>query len=135
MIWRVFLRLIMATAVALGVVWCARGVFGQEHTHEGAVGKFYETWRAPAQRHLAHREVGCCNNLDCRPVLELRKRRGDGLTEVLVQMAPAFPPAWYPVPAGIWEDNQEDPRESPDGRAHVCIRSGQVVCAVRASDG
>ena len=42
-----------------------------------------------------------------------------------------------PIPVGILEDNQPDPRDSPDGRGHVCMqppgKGNMVYCAVVGS--
>ncbi len=97
------------------------------HTHEGDVGKFYQTWRMQPLR-----TTGCCGNTDCRTAIETKKV-GDRF-EVLVFDPDLAKPKWYVVPNGQWEDRQEDPRESPDGRTHVCINAGRVICAVRGGD-
>jgi hypothetical protein len=111
--------------------------FGQEigHTHAGAVGHFYQTWLSPEDRKsTGERLKGCCNNVDCASIIATRRaNRRDGiLWEVQSGLEPGV---WYLVPNWIWEDGQGDPRESPDGRGHVCIMGGRVICAVRASDG
>lgn len=42
-------------------------------------------------------------------------------------LAPCDPDRWYAVDPAIVEENQEDPRESPDGAAHACVVGGMVV--------
>ena len=118
------------------VCFCTAAVAGDDppgHTHDGEVGKFYQSWNQPDLAGMGHRGAGCCGNADCRPARTLRptSRAGaDFEVEVLDPYLLKF--LWYPVPNRIWEDVQEDPRESPDGRNHVCINGGRVICAVRA---
>jgi hypothetical protein len=109
-----------------------------QHTHEGAIGEFYQTWKRPYDVCVGftfplfgpgcgRRTQGCCDKTHCQPISEMR-RRGDGF-EVRVKDSPA----WFPVRNDRWEDAQPDPRESPDGQNHVCIFHGEVICAVRGS--
>lgn len=74
--------------------------------------QFYSTWRMPNRG--KERVQSCCNMVDCYPTdarltngIWYARRREDG--------------AWIPVPAYKIEQNQSDPRESPDGRSHVCM--------------
>lgn len=102
------------------------------HTHEGAVGEFYKSWLVPDGQ--GNRRGGsCCNKTDCRPVVHMR--RGGGGAQVQLQEPDGSLSGWYTVPNNRWEDQQPDPRESPDGRSHACVRAGMVICAVRGSDG
>lgn len=98
------------------------------HTHEGAVGKFYQTWNTPPNRTMS-----CCNKEDCRPILEMKRAGVHGATwQVLLNVGDGRL-QWYPVYDDVWEDAQTDPRESPDGRGHACVYYGEVRCAVRAA--
>src|SRR5690348_11003031 len=89
---------------------------------------FYSTWMIP--NNGAVRSKSCCNNIDCYPTEVHRvgdhwfaKRREDG--------------KWILIPDDKIEQNQPDPRESPDGRSHVCMSSpfagDYVYCAVLGS--
>jgi hypothetical protein len=98
------------------------------HTHEGDVGAFYQSWMIPGSR--GH---SCCNLTHCRPVLDMRESVAHpeiGRWEVLVSNG-SSQQFWYPVPDKIWEDRWPDARQSPDGKPHVCVINGNVVCAVR----
>lgn len=106
-------------------------VKGEEsHEHMSEAGKFYSTWKKPNWG--GERFESCCNNDDCfRTQVVIR----DG-------KCMAWKPAWATVEAhwvvfncGKMEENQKDPRESPDGESHACIAkySDTVYCAVRGS--
>jgi hypothetical protein len=90
--------------------------------------QFYNTWMMPNGG--LNRSTSCCNMRDCCPTqmrnvagIWFAKRREDG--------------QWIPVPAWKLEQNQSDPRESPDGQAHVCMpppgAGDGVYCAVLGS--
>ena len=103
------------------------------HSHEDAVGKFYQNWQIPSSGwNNGKRGGSCCNRTDCRPVVNMR--RGGGGTQVQMQERDGSLSHWYTVPDDRWEDQQPDPRESPDGRSHACVRTGIVICAVRGGD-
>ncbi len=85
---------------------------------------FYQTWLIPNGH--AERKRSCCNKQDCYPTpIRYRdgqywaQRREDG--------------KWLGIPKGILEQNQDDPRESPDHQSHACIAPPQngdyVYCA------
>ena len=84
----------------------------QVHHHDGAsesVDRFYSRWMIPPSR-----EASCCNKRDCYATeahnqngIWYARRREDG--------------EWVPIPAKLVEQNQVDPRESPDGLTHVCM--------------
>ncbi len=76
------------------------------HTHQGAVGRFYQTWQMPDNRN-----VSCCHDEDCGPA---QSKMVDG--------------AWW---ARFTDDDEwtkipknkiETDRDSPDGRSHLCGR-------------
>jgi hypothetical protein len=107
------------------LLYPASGQQLHQHTHDGEVGHFYQTWMRPG-----HRQHSCCNEKDCYSTsfkliggTWFAQRREDR--------------EWMPIPVGILEDNQPDPRDSPDGRGHVCMQppgKGNVVfCAVLGS--
>lgn len=132
---KILIYVAAAIVLAVALLWGVTALSQEGHTHEGDVGKFYQTWMRPDFRNAeGGRGTSCCNNVDCRPAAAVR-RRGDGQFEVQVYDPNLLKRSgWYLVPNKMWEDSQSDPRESPDGRVHVCIRSGAVICAVRGSD-
>jgi hypothetical protein len=109
----------------------------QDHTHDGDVGKFYQNWQVPGIPGFdAARSGSCCSQHDCRPVVAMRAASGGRASwEVQLQEPDGSLSPWYRVPDNKWEDQQADPRESPDGHSHACVRNGRVVCAVRGTDG
>lgn len=88
-----------------------------QHTHEGAVGKFYQDWKMPDAP-----QTSCCNDMDCQPAAS---RFVNGQWEA------EFDGEWVKIPPYKIEQN----RDSPDGRSHICGRkslSGVVVfCFIR----
>jgi hypothetical protein len=100
---------------------------GHDHAQLGASGEFYSKWQRPKGQFvgIGHRTQSCCRRTDCSPVIETEMRGG--------QMFARFensPDTWYRVDQAIVESNQEDPRESPDHRAHGCVIGGIVACFV-----
>lgn len=88
------------------------------HTHEGAAGRFYQTWNMPDRPSLS-----CCSNQDCGPVAS---RLVNGKWEAQEPEG-----AWVEIPPEKIEIN----RDSPDGRSHMCgrkVMSGfAVYCFIR----
>jgi hypothetical protein len=123
--------MLRAFVVAVLIVMLFPPIFlkGQElHHHEGMTAeldRFYSYWLQPNQG--LQRVMGCCSHIDCYPV----EARFDGTNW------------WYkhresgrflPVPIDKVEHLQSDPKESPDGRNHVCAsKSGHVYCFVAGS--
>jgi len=98
------------------------------HTHEGEVGKFYQTWKQPTDRNEnGERTKGCCGENDCHPVAQLRRNGEDWFFYDTTYRV------WILIPPDKIEDNQPDPRDSPDGNWHVCNQRSMVFCAVRGS--
>lgn len=122
------LRALVATVLLCLIV----PAWGQSHHHPPQDAQlheqFYSTWLMPNGGQK--RTSSCCNLQDCYPT-QMRnvggtwfaKRREDG--------------QWIAVPSGKLEQNQSDPRESPDGQAHVCMPPPGygygVYCAVLGS--
>jgi hypothetical protein len=117
-----------------------------ENPEQARVIEFYRTWQRPkGVFSVEHRERSCCyaagDYQDCFPVLAIRKSRKDGVWEVYPDLAGTSTKAqitynnWYRLDTKVDEDLQPDPRESPDGRSHVCISEGAqvVVCYVPGS--
>ena len=106
----------------------------EDHTHDGGVGNFYQSWQIPGVLGVygGNRGGSCCNKMDCRPIVGMRHSGGG--TQIQMQEPDGKLSGWYTVPDKKWEDQQADPRESPDGRSHACVRNGAVICAVRGGD-
>lgn len=103
---------------------------GAEHNHPpqdiALHEQFYSTWNRPTSRSdKGERMVSCCNKLDCYPTSI--RQRPDGNYEALRREDGK----WIMFPATLLEQQQPDPRESPDGQTHVCISAGSplVYCA------
>lgn len=120
---------------AIFLMWAACSFAQEGHNHpEDDVAiheKFYSTWQRPDQRtSVGDRYQSCCNKQDCYPAQIKReagsywyKRREDG--------------KWLIIPEENLEYNQQDARESPDGRNHVCAQppgsNDKLFCAVLGS--
>jgi hypothetical protein len=115
--WIKLLAIGAIAAVWLTIAVRAKGAEG--HTHEGAVGRFYQSWFMPDAPH-----VSCCHDEDCAPAAS---RFVDGHWEARWKDEDD----WTPIPAG----KVEVVRETPDGRSHMCGRrylgSVMVFCFVR----
>jgi hypothetical protein len=112
-----------------------------ETTEQARVVEFYRTWKRPRGNFsIPHRQALCCygggDMQDCFPV-EATRRNERGELEVMPDVSGAstyvqaqYGAKWYIANTGVDEDQQPDPRESPDGRSHVCIVGYSVVCYV-----
>jgi hypothetical protein len=112
-----------------GLIFIATPIAAQEiHHHEGmpeAVDRFYSTWRQPAYGNP--RTMGCCDRTDCYPT---QAKFQDGLWFAKHRETGR----WIIIPPDKVEHDQIDPRESPDGRTHLCAnRYGTVYCFVVGS--
>jgi hypothetical protein len=98
------------------------------HHHEGMspeVDMFYSHWRQPNDGHV--RSWGCCDKTDCYPT-EARMIKGQWW------YLHRETQRWMSVPDRKVEHLQPDPKESPDGRNHVCASpTGWVWCFVVGS--
>jgi hypothetical protein len=123
--WRAFLF-----GVAFGVILCillvAIRAHGQEHMHPpqdaDIHAKFYASWMQPTNSMGQRRSSSCCNLKDCYPT---RAKLVDG--HWFVERREDH--KWIMVPDYILEQNQEDPRESPDDRTHACMPPPTTVGA------
>ncbi len=93
-----------------------------QHTHEGAVGKFYKNWMMPDNRN-----VSCCHDQDCSST-ESKTENG--------KLYAKRDGHWLEVPASKIERE----RDPPDAGAHLCARpSGigtyTVFCYIAAAGG
>lgn len=121
---------LIGAVAGIGAMLVSLPSFGEEphdHSKMGSTGEFYQKWMRPKGNisNIGHRTQSCCNRTDCSPVVETQMRGG--------QMWARFelaPNTWYLVDPVIIESNQEDPRESPDHRAHGCVVTGRVACYV-----
>lgn len=122
-------------ALIIGLFW-SEPAPAQEHFHPPAHAdlhhQFYQTWLRPDMRQLnKQRWYSCCDNMDCAPA-RFKHEKG----QLLGQKMGVADNTWYVIPEQLLESNQEDPRESPDGRGHLCARLNafnghpQVFCAV-----
>ena len=103
----------------MGSIDLARG----QHTHEGAVGKFYQEWMQPDNR-----SVSCCHEQDCAPA---QSRIVNGRW----QARNSDDEEWLDIPTRKIETE----RDSPDGRSHLCkmksIHGTFVYCFLPGSSG
>ena len=98
----------VAVGAVLLLIWsCIPAISAESHTHEGAAGKFYQTWTMPDNR-----AVSCCHSEDCSSA-EAYQKNGK----------------WYARQTGDIGEFTEIPpnkveldRDSPDGRNHLCGR-------------
>lgn len=124
--------MLRALVVAALIALLFRPIFlsGQElHHHEGMsaeVDKFYSYWLQPNKGLPRH--FGCCNRIDCYPTEAKLDDTGHWWFLHRESMR------WLPVPDDKVEHLQLDPKESPDGRNHVCAsKLGNVYCFVVGS--
>ena len=113
---------------------CAHEAHEATSPEQARVYEFYNTWMRPtgSDAGIAHRAISCCNKQDCSRVLATRRNKQTQWLEVQVCMENEVcdPDRWYPVDPAHVEENQPDPRESPDGAAHACVIGGKVRCYV-----
>lgn len=102
---------------------CIGAIAEEPHDHAlmGKVGEFYSKWMVPNQGRP--RQVSCCNQQDCH---EAQLRRSNGRWEFMSRDTRQ----WTSIPEAIIEYNQRDGLDSPDGKPHVCERSGRPICFV-----
>jgi len=125
-----FILVAIVVAFVVGGLFVALIVkaFSQEHNHppqdEALHEKFYSTWNMPIDYDgNGRRTKSCCNKEDCYPT---QVKREDGHWYFLQREYQQ----WVRIPDHIIEQNQLDPRESPDGQAHVCAnksKDGTIV--------
>ena len=85
-----------------------------QHTHDGEVGHFYQTWMRPGDFGLGipHRKNSCCNEKDCHPVEGRYVPEGpEGGTVLEIRVSGR----WVKVPR-----DRILPEPSPDGGTHAC---------------
>lgn len=126
--------------MAIHVAWSHEHQAGETDEQRRVI-EFYRTWLRPKGNFaITHRNGSCCYSSgeyqDCFAVKEsYRDKQGvlwvkpdtDGVS-TLAQAS--YGDKWYGVTTGVDEDKQPDPRESPDGRSHVCIAGNNVICYV-----
>lgn len=118
---------VVITFIVIAVL--AERSYGAGHNHPPEVSQlhdqFYASWLRPDNRQEGRRWVSCCNKHDCFPA-EIKRIGGTWFaTSRWTQQV-------VPIPEHLFEHNQPDPRESPDGLNHACINpiNNQVYCAV-----
>lgn len=111
------------------ILFCAPfAAFAEEHHHPPQDveihEKFYSTWNRPDYRtDSGERFTSCCNKHDCFPA-EIKVSKGKFSFRKEGTLG-----GYTPIPDALMEHNQPDPRESPDGRSHVCANGTYVYCA------
>lgn len=114
-------------ACTLSLIVPAHADDHQHPTHDQALhDKFYSTWLVPNGGYS--RRQSCCNKKDCAAVRAVR-RKGD-----IWEAQRDSDGSWLRVPPSKVESNQPDPRQSPDGRSHMCSVETNVICFVLGSD-
>lgn len=120
---------IAATIVAvivlfIALLWSMAAL--AQHPQHGS-DHFYATWLRPEMRTQAgQRQYSCCNERDCAPA-RFKNVGGAWFGQKLGTTR------WQPIPDRLMEQNQPDPRESPDGQSHLCSTEWHVFCAVLGS--
>lgn len=120
---------IVATLVAVVVLfivllWSMAALAQHPSEHAELHDKFYSTWLRPEMRSPAgQRQYSCCNNKDCAPA-RFKNVSGAWFGQKLGTTQ------WQAIPDRLMEQNQPDPRESPDGQGHLCSSGWHVFCAV-----
>jgi len=141
--------LVYGILVAALLLRCCHGVPAHAHEHkvgetseQARVVEFYKTWHRPKGEYsIKHREPLCCwgsgLQQDCFPVLA-RRFNDKGQEELTpdvsgtpTQVQLEYGGKWWPNIYKVTEDQQVDPRESPDGRSHMCITGQSIICYVR----
>jgi hypothetical protein len=120
--YNIFVLVVIALFLSTALIVKALAQHPPEHQelHE----KFYSTWLRPDWGRVdGRRTESCCNEQDCYPV-ETRMRNGKW------EYLRREDNAWIIVRDGINEMDQDDPRESPDGRSHVCATTAWTYCFV-----
>lgn len=117
-------RAIAALGIALAMllyVGMTGGLAQHRHPPEHADlhHKFYQHWKMPDNRNLS-----CCNDQDCAPVLAAEKRGGVWWAQRASDLM------WLRVPP----EKIERERDSPDAAAHMCSMGDRVYCFI-ASGG
>ena len=118
---RGWLGLLVASLVCLIMALCSHFAKADNgHTHEGAVGRFYQSWKMPDAP-----KISCCSNEDCGPVAS---RVVDGKWQAKVG------DDWITIP----DYKIEQDKDSPDGMSHLCGRRSafgdfSVFCFIRGS--
>lgn len=132
-------------AVCTTLTWSALNAhehMAGESPEQARVVQFYKTWKRPKGDYsIVHRVGSCCYgdgaSQDCFPVLA-RRVNAQGQEELTPDVTGAATEAqaqyggrWFPNNKHVTEDEQPDPRESPDGRSHMCVAGEMIVCYVR----
>lgn len=130
-----FVGIMLAVAVVIAVLIHRAphhrfGLIAPAYAHDAAMAKsaeeallfkFYSDWKRMPARYYS-----CCSQVDCHEV-SVRRERGRWYFFDKAQGL------WREIPEEVIESNAVDPRESPDGRNHVCYNGGYVFCAVLGS--
>jgi hypothetical protein len=120
--WLILAAVSFVALIFLMAAFCARAEQAG-HTHEGAVGRFYQSWMMPDNRNIS-----CCHDEDCKPA---QSRRLNGHWQARHSDADQ----WSDIP----DLKIETERDSPDGQSHLCARRSwpgmTVFCFLPAPGG
>ncbi len=112
--------------VCLVLIGASLGARGQHHPPQDTElhHKFYATWLRSDIREAGQRVHSCCSQQDCYPTqFKMIGGRWHALHRETGR--------WIIVLDSQFEHNAPDPRESPDGRSHLCASPlGNTFCAV-----
>ncbi len=121
----------MKYAITLALALTATPVAAQHPPQDQELhDKFYSTWMEPVNRDEdGNRVSSCCNKMDCYPTA-FKLVGGTWFAQIRETGK------WVAIPPERLEQNQPDPRESPDGQGHLCANpNGMVYCAVVGVQG
>jgi len=116
--------------IALALLLPTPGAWQHTPQDQGLHDRFYSTWKMPQPRDASGERINsCCSNIDCYPTTFKQV----GGTWFAQQRETG---KWIVIPVQRLEQNQPDPRDSPDGHGHLCANpNGMVYCAVLGVQG
>lgn len=108
---------VLLYALMMAFVMCNAQAQHENHPEDLSLhDKFYSTWKMP--NNGEERVHSCCSKEDCYPTIIKKiddkwyaRRRETG--------------QWIFIPDYKLEQNQPDPRDSPDHQSHACIQKPQ----------
>jgi hypothetical protein len=115
--------MMLVAAISLLIFIATKAWAQHPPEHQELHEKFYSTWMIPRPGMPDHRKASCCDKRDCYPA-EVTRIGGQWF------FLHRETKRWLPIPENRLEHNQPDPRESPDGRSHICAgTTGVLYCA------
>ena len=118
-----YLIAMLVVAIVITSLWPAHAHDASmaSSPEEARVFAFYKSWQR-----MPDRRMSCCSDQDCHAV-DIKRENGKYFFFDKTQLL------WREIPEDRIESNASDPRESPDGRNHVCYNTMYVLCAVLGS--